>query len=274
MNDPLAPVNPASPAGKKNRQENGDEPGGRGSAALDTVWAVGHFFYFVLSTFTGAVLAVATFPFDRSGDAVIVLARLWSRLLLTTARVKVTVRMHGELERGQPYVFVANHLSSVDIWTLYVALPVKLRFIAKKQLGQIPLFGWAMAAGRFIFIDRQNSAAARRSIQRAAERIRDGSSVAIFPEGTRSRDGLLGPFKKGGIHLAAQAGVPIVPVSIRGSREIMPRGSLLVRRGRVEVDVGAPISTDSLSSLQERADLVERVRLQIAEMSGQTLRPD
>jgi 1-acyl-sn-glycerol-3-phosphate acyltransferase len=281
--DPILPLlptlpNPSAPPGGKDNDRSDPlvaprrGPGSRWRARLDTAWAAGHFLYFVLSTFTGAVLAIATFPFDRSGDSVIVLARLWSRLLLATARVKVTVHMHGTLQPGQPYVFVANHQSSVDIWTLYVALPVKLRFIAKKQLGQIPLFGWAMAAGRFIFIDRQNSAAARRSIKRAAERIRDGSSVAIFPEGTRSRDGLLGPFKKGGFHLASEAGVPIVPVAIRGALEIMPRGSLLVRRGHVHVDVGEPVPTGTMSSMLERTALIERVRAQIAGMSGQTPR--
>lgn len=278
-NDPRPALPVAAPArsGGRAAEKNDGGPAPARVAARprlrDTLWALAHVPYFVASTLAGAVLAMASFPFDRSGDAVLVLARLWSRLLLATARVRITVRMHGALEPGQPYVFVANHLSSVDIWALFVVLPVKLRFIAKKQLGHIPVFGWAMAAGRFIFIDRQNPAAARRSIDRAAERIRHGSSVAIFPEGTRSRDGLLGPFKKGAFHLAAQAGVPIVPVAIRGSREIMPRGSLLVRRGHVEVDVGAPIPTAALGSLAERTTLSEQVRAQIAEMSGQPVRP-
>jgi len=150
---------------------------------------------------------------------------------------------------------------------------VNIRFIAKKQLGQIPLFGWAMAAGRFIFIDRKNPIAARKSIDRAAARIRDGSSVAIFPEGTRSRDGLLGPFKKGGFHLAQQAGVPVVPIAIQGAGQVMPPGSVLVRPGPVTVTVGAPIETKDLKDTAARNALVERVRSEIERKTGQRSRP-
>jgi 1-acyl-sn-glycerol-3-phosphate acyltransferase len=249
------------------------------ASRLDTLWARCHLVYFVASTLVGAVLAIASFPFSPSGDAVIFLARLWSRLLLATARVRVTVTFHaaggalgaasGTLAPDRPYVFAANHASSVDIWALFVALPVNFRFIAKKQLGHIPLFGWAMAAGRFIFIDRQNPAAARRSIARAADRIRSGTSVAIFPEGTRTRDGTLGPFKKGGVHLAAEAGVPIVPIAIRGSRAIMPRGSFFLRRGTVHVDVGEPIATAGAHSPAERTALVGQIRDAIARMLAQ-----
>lgn len=221
----------------------------------------------------GAVLSLISAPFDRSGDTVVTLARLWSRALLWTAAVPLRVKFHGDLDRQQPYVFMANHLSTVDIWALFVALPVKIRFIAKKQLGNIPLFGWAMAAGRFIFIDRQNPLAARRSIEQASARIRSGSSVAIFPEGTRSRDGHLGPFKKGGFYLAIQAGVPIVPVGIRGALEVMPRGSLILRRGPVYLEIGEPIPTHGLS-VADRDALLERVRNEVARLSGQAMRPE
>lgn len=232
-----------------------------------------HFFLLVVLSLIGALMSLASAPFDRSGDTVVTLARLWSRALLWTAAVPLRVTFHGQLDRKQPYVFMANHLSTVDIWALFVALPVKIRFIAKKQLGRIPIFGWAMAAGRFIFIDRQNPLAARRSIDQAAQRIRSGSSVAIFPEGTRSRDGHLGPFKKGGFHLAIQSGVPIVPVGIRGAHEVMPRGSLILRRGPVTLEIGQPIPTASLS-IADRDALLERVRTEVARLSGQAMRPD
>lgn len=231
-----------------------------------------HVILLVVLSVIGAVLSLLSAPFDRSGDTVVVLARLWSRMLLWTAAVPLRVKTHGQLDPHQPYVFMANHLSTVDIWALFVAIPVKIRFIAKKQLGRIPLFGWAMAAGRFIFIDRQNPLAARRSIDQAAARIRAGSSVAIFPEGTRSRDGQLGPFKKGGLHLAITAGVPIVPVGIRGAHEVMPRGSLILRRGPVMIEIGAPIETKNLSP-EDRNALLDRVRAEVARLSGQEQRP-
>jgi 1-acyl-sn-glycerol-3-phosphate acyltransferase len=142
---------------------------------------------------------------------------------------------------------------------MFLVVPRRMRMIAKKQLARIPLFGWAMWAGRFIFIDRKNGIAARRSIDEAGLRIRNGESVLIFPEGTRTRDGTLGPFKKGGFHLAAKAGVPIVPVALRGTRELMPRGSFLLRSGTIRAIVGEPIPTQGLSD-EERASLNDRVR--------------
>jgi 1-acyl-sn-glycerol-3-phosphate acyltransferase len=172
------------------------------------------------------------------------------------------------LDPKQPYVVMANHLSAVDIWAVFLSVPFPLRFIAKKQLGQIPLFGWAMRAGRFIFIDRQNAAAARRSIDEAAARIGKGCSVVIFPEGTRSRDGRLAPFKKGGFHLAINSGAQIVPVAIRGSREIMPRGSLLIRPGTVDIEIGEPIPTTGLGA-GDREALLDQVHARIAAMLGE-----
>jgi 1-acyl-sn-glycerol-3-phosphate acyltransferase len=223
---------------------------------------------FLVITLLGAVLSIGGGIIDGSGDVVLWLARWWARGVLASAGVRVTVRAHAALDPKQPYVVMPNHLSTVDIWTIFVAVPVPLRFIAKKQLGQIPLFGWAMRAGRFIFIDRQNAASARRSIEEAVTRIRQGCSVVIFPEGTRSRDGRLGPFKKGGFHLAINSGAQIVPVAIRGAREIMPRGSLLIYPGTVEIEIGEPISTTGLGP-DDRDALLKKVRSRIAGMLGQ-----
>jgi 1-acyl-sn-glycerol-3-phosphate acyltransferase len=220
---------------------------------------------FVILTIAGGLAAMASFFVDRSGDSVLYLARLWSRLVMGAVGAKLTVHRHAALDPARPYVFMANHLSAADIWALFVAVPFPVRMIAKKQLGAIPIFGWAMRAGRFIFIDRQNPLAARRSIDEAARRIRAGQSVLIFPEGTRSRDGTLGPFKKGGFHLAIASGAEIVPVAIRGSREIMPRGSMLIHPGAITVELGAPIQTEGLDD-DARRGLTERVRDQILEM--------
>ena len=188
---------------------------------------------FVAATILGSVSALVCGAIDRSGDLVLALARLWSRVILGVPGVKLEVKVKSPLEPGRPYVFMPNHASMVDIWAVFVAIPASFRFIAKKQLAGIPLFGWAMAAGRFIFIDRQNAASARRSMAEAARRIGSGQSVVIFPEGTRTRDGRLGPFKKGGFHLAIDSGAAIVPVAIKGSREIMPRGAALIRAAGV-----------------------------------------
>jgi len=223
---------------------------------------------FVVATLIGSLLAYPLGLANRSGDLVLTLARVWSRVLLGSAGVKLRVTARAPLDPKRPYVVMANHLSMVDIFAIFVAVPVPLRFIAKKQLGNIPLFGWAMRAGRFIFIDRQNATSARRSIDAAADRIRQGCSVVIFPEGTRSRDGKLAAFKKGGFHLAINSGAEVVPVAIRGSREIMPRGAVFMRAGVVDIEIGEPISTAGLGP-NDRQKLLEQVRTRVADMLGE-----
>jgi 1-acyl-sn-glycerol-3-phosphate acyltransferase len=232
---------------------------------IRSVLAVGSF---VLATLAGSLLAIVFGLIDKTGDLVLWLGRIWSRALLAGPGVKVTVESRAALDPKRSYVFMANHASMIDIWALFVALPVRFRFIAKKQLAWIPLFGWAMQAGRFIFIDRQNAMAARRSIQEGARRIRSGQSVVIYPEGTRSRDGRMGAFKKGGFHLAIESGVEIVPVAIHGSGALMPKGAALIRSGTVRVEVDEPVPTAGLTPADLNA-LIERVRGRIATMLGE-----
>ena len=227
---------------------------------------------FVAATLLGSVLAVVLGIFDKTGDSVLALARLWSRVLLGVPGVKLEVNMRVPLDPKRPYVFMANHASMIDIWAVFVGVPLPFRFIAKKQLSFIPLFGWAMNAGRFIFIDRQNAVAARRSIDEAARRIKAGQSVVIFPEGTRTRDGRLGSFKKGGFHLAIDSGADIVPMAIQGSRELMPPGSPLIRAGQVRLQIGEPISTAGLGPA-DRDRMLKLVRGRIAEMLGEPSNP-
>jgi 1-acyl-sn-glycerol-3-phosphate acyltransferase len=228
---------------------------------------------FLVATILGSVLSLILGVIDRTGGLVLKLCRVWSNVILGAPGVKVEVSQRVPLDPGKPYVFMANHASMVDVWAMFVGVPIPLRFIAKKQLGQIPVFGWAMRAGRFIFIDRQNAVSARRSIDEAARRIKSGQSVAIFPEGTRTRDGRLLPFKKGGFHLAIDAGADIVPIAIRGSRAIMPPGTPLIRAGVVHLEIDAPISTAGLTAA-DRGALLERVRARIAEMLGEPTAKD
>ena len=216
----------------------------------------------------GSLLGLLMRLRDPSGDWVLDLARWWSGWVTGFAGVHISVDNRSNLESHQPYVFMANHASTIDIWALFLAIPRRVRMIAKKQLARIPLFGWVMWAGRFIFIDRQNAAAARRSIDDAGRRIRGGDSVLIFPEGTRTRDGQMGPFKKGGFHLAMEAGVPIVPIALRGTRALMPRGSLRVKSGEVSVIIGKPIPTSGLT-VEDRPALIQRVRDAIAAMAAE-----
>jgi len=163
------------------------------------------------------------------------MARLWSRSMLWIVGARVTYHDPESALQRSECLFIANHISNVDIWALGNVLPLRTRFVVKQELFRIPVLGWAMRAAGFISINRGNRAEAIRSLNRAAETIRGGHPVILFPEGTRSRSGRLQPFKKGAFHLALRAGVPIIPVAIRGTFEIMPPGSLRVQPGPVEV---------------------------------------
>ena len=224
--------------------------------------------FIAIATSFGSLWGIVLRLLDKSGDRVLDLARAWSGWVISFAGVTIVVDNRANLVTGQPYVFMANHASTLDIWAMFIVVPRRIRMIAKKQLGRIPLLGWVMWAGRFIFIDRQNGVAARRSIDLAGERIRGGDSVLLFPEGTRTRDGTLGPFKKGGFHLAVKAGVPIVPVALKGTRALMPRGSLLLRSGTIKAIIGEPVPTQGLSD-EERAGLSDRVCAIVAGMLGE-----
>jgi 1-acyl-sn-glycerol-3-phosphate acyltransferase len=144
--------------------------------------------------------------------------------------------------------------------------------VAKRSLFKIPLFGWAIAAGGFIPVDREDRSTARRTFAAAAARLRTGTSVLLFPEGTRSRTGEIMPFHRGGFLLALKSGLPIVPVGISGTRAIQPRSTLVVRPGRAVVRYGAPIAPAAFG-VRRKGELVEEVRRRVAELSGMPLAP-
>jgi 1-acyl-sn-glycerol-3-phosphate acyltransferase len=197
------------------------------------------------------------------GSALMPLARLWSFLVLKTYRVRCRSSLPPGFDPSQPCVFVANHQSLFDIPALALAMPSNFRMVAKRELVYIPIFGWALWLGGFIFIDRSDREKAIRRLDRAVRSIRRGRSVVVFAEGTRSPDGRLLPFKKGGFVLALQAGVPIVPVSIRGGRSILPKGSFRARPGRIDIIIGAPVSTLNYT-LDTKDALIALVRDRIA----------
>lgn len=183
---------------------------------------------------------------DRRGGIFDRFPRWWTRLLCLAAGVRV--RWHGEehLVPNQPYVFASNHVSWFDVFVLASHLP-HYKFVAKSELERIPLFGQAVRAAGFIFIDRNNRKAAFAGYEVAAQRIRSGCSVVVCPEGTRGRSYALRPFKKGPFVLAIAAGVPVVPTVVHGTREVQRKGSMIVRSGEVDVHFLPPIPTAGLS---------------------------
>jgi len=191
-------------------------------------------------------------------------SRFWMRIVLFLSGVSLEVKGLENLDPKGAYIFAANHQSQFDIPTLEVALPFQIRWLAKKSLFHIPVFGWALKVIGYIPVDRENPRGGLKSLIAAAEKVKEGFSVVIFPEGTRSRDGRLLPFKPGGFVLAIKSEQPIVPVAICGTREIMPKGRLWVSPGKVRIKIMSPIETKGLG-LRDKERLAQKVREKLEE---------
>jgi 1-acyl-sn-glycerol-3-phosphate acyltransferase len=190
----------------------------------------------------------------------------WARLLLSSAGVTVTAVGTEHLSHSEAQVIVANHQSWFDILALFLVLPVELRFVAKKEAFAIPFFGSVLRALGHVRLDRTNLKAAIAAYEVAAQYIKDQRlSVLVFPEGTRSRSGLLQPFKNGPFVLAIQSGVPVVPAYVAGTFGILPKGSIRVRPSAVQVSVGAPIPTAGLT-IADREALRNRAQGAVARL--------
>jgi 1-acyl-sn-glycerol-3-phosphate acyltransferase len=195
-------------------------------------------------------------------------ARNWSRWILWASGVTVKVEGLANVHMDEPQVIVSNHQSWYDVWALAANIPKRYRFIAKKELGYIPVFGTAWKVAGHISVDRSDHAAAVRSLDQAGDLIRnDQSSIVIFPEGTRSDDGKLKPFKKGAFMLALHSGVEIVPVACVGTRAILPKNGWRVRGGTIIVRFGEPIQTTGYDE-DNRDELIGRVRGEIERLMG------
>jgi 1-acyl-sn-glycerol-3-phosphate acyltransferase len=211
----------------------------------------------ILCTAFCAALAIPAALVDRRAGSVDWIARRWARWILAACDVRVTATGIHNVTASEPQVFMSNHQSLFDIMALVATLPVAIRFVAKKELTWIPVFGWALVLHGHVFVDRGNHRKVVASLRKAAERIQNGTNVIIFPEGTRSESGELRKFKNGGFHLALDSGVKIVPVSISGSRRITPKNSLRIESGVIGVAYGEPIPT--ANPAPDRNDLKERV---------------
>jgi len=196
-----------------------------------------------ISTLLFGVTAIVFLILIPNGNPLLWFARPWARSITMACGVRVRSSGGESLALETPCIFLCNHQSHFDILALILALPGQYRVLAKRELFLVPVFGWAIWLAGFIPVNRSRRDSAIRSITRAAKKVRAGRSILIFGEGTRSEDGSLGPLKKGGFHLAMQSGAPIVPVSISGSRAVLPKGSLTIRPGEIRVHISQPIAT-------------------------------
>jgi 1-acyl-sn-glycerol-3-phosphate acyltransferase len=208
------------------------------------------------------ILSIGSSLFDRRGYFAHGCARAWSWLILATTGVDVEVEGLDRLEPGRTYVFVANHQSIYDIPILFWSLPFQLRIIAKESLGKFPMLGPHLKRTGHMLVDRKHPDRAR-ILDWARNLTAKGLSLIVFPEGTRSMDGRLGPFKGGSFLMAIGAALPVVPVAVIGSRHVMQKGRLRTEPGHVRLVVHEPVATEGLAAGDAR-DLATRVRNTIA----------
>jgi len=208
-------------------------------------------------------LSLLSSLFDSRGRWQHAFARIWSRLILTTSGVRTRVEGLENVLRGETAIYCVNHQSAMDIPVLFVHLPVQFRFVAKRSLFKLPFLGWHLKRSGHIPVDRGRPKGAKISLDDAAAKIRAGSSVVLFPEGHRSRDGKMLPFRSGSFYLAIQSGVPVVPITLNGTRGVLEPDTYHVRPGQTEMIVHPPIPTSGLTRDDVEA-LSAKVRAQIA----------
>ena len=194
-------------------------------------------------------------------------ARYWAPLLFLGAGARLRVEGAERVDWSRPQVLVANHASMIDIPALFRAVPVPLRFVLKREIARVPFVGWYARLMGMAFIDRGNARDAKRRLGDAAEMLRDAATFAAFPEGTRSKDGTVGPFKGGALQLAIEAGVPVVRVAIEGAGRVLPPTGFSVRPGVILVRFGTPIETTGMTP-QDRNALALRAREAVMALRG------
>jgi 1-acyl-sn-glycerol-3-phosphate acyltransferase len=229
----------------------------------------------ILATIAFGAMSLIVSFFDPNRHKQNAMARGWARALLAISGVKVKVDGLEKIKEDGSYVFVSNHLSYMDTPVALANIPVQFRFLAKRGLFQIPFMGWHLARAGHIPVPRGDARAAVKTMTLAAQIVRDQQiSLLIFPEGGRSRKGEMRPFMEGAAYIAIRAGVPLVPLALIGTREVLPYGSGTMRGGPVTMRIGDPIPTTRATN-RDRLHLTEVVRQRIIELVGKPpLEPD
>jgi 1-acyl-sn-glycerol-3-phosphate acyltransferase len=185
---------------------------------------------------------------SRTGNLAFSISKLWAYTMLAVSFVRTEIKNKAKLIKGTSYIIISNHQSLFDILALVTSLGIQFRWFIKKEVLKIPIFGYALYASRNIFIDRSNTTRAIESINKGIDRLPKGAGVMVFAEGTRSPDGQIHEFKKGGFITAITRKISILPVTVNGSRRVMPKGSLVVKPGKIQVVIGDPIDTSGYTT--------------------------
>lgn len=196
---------------------------------------------------------------SRTGNLAFSLSRLWAYTMLAVSFVRTEIKNKDKIRKGTSYIIISNHQSLYDIIALVTTLGIQFRWIIKKEILHVPVFGYGLYASRNIFIDRSNTASAVESINKGFDRLPEGVSVMVFAEGTRSPDGKIHEFKKGGFITAVRRKIPILPVTVNGSRRIMSKNNLVLKPGKIQVVVGDPIDVSGYT-VDTVQDLIDKTR--------------
>jgi 1-acyl-sn-glycerol-3-phosphate acyltransferase len=200
----------------------------------------------VLLSIVLGTLAVLARLFDSSNNLSHRVSSLWGRLLCTLNGIQVDIEGLENIQQDQAQIFIANHQGFFDIFALNGFLPIQIRWVAKSSLFKIPFVGWSIAASGYIPVERGNRKKSYQAFIATIEKLKAGNSIVIFPEGTRSEDGTIGPFKKGGLLLSVRSGAPLVPVTLLGTGSIIKKGSGIINPGRIQIIISPPIPSQSV----------------------------
>jgi 1-acyl-sn-glycerol-3-phosphate acyltransferase len=229
---------------------------------LNFLLAVYRPFYIIFLGINTAVLGITVIVAsiaDHTGNAVHYIGKFWARMNLFLAGAGVRVTGIDNLRKGASYIIMSNHQSQFDVWSLIGYLPLQLRWVMKKELRKVPIFGLGCERMGHIFIDRHNPDKSHKELQAIKDKFSKGASVVFFPEGTRSPDGKLLVFKKGGFVMSLQTGIPILPVTVNGSRLLLPKDSSKFRPGTIEIVIHEPVPVTGYS-YDSRDALMAHVR--------------
>jgi len=204
------------------------------------MWLIKNFIVIIYSLIV-AVLSILIYPVDYKNKVTNPLMKIWTNVVLFIYGIKVNVYGSENIDPAAGKIYISNHASYLDIFVQLAKLPDDVRMIYKKEINRVPVLGWAMFCAGFVALNRDKIREAMNSLDKAAKRVREGLSVVIYPEGTRTKDGTVGEFKRGMFFLADKAKADIIPVSLTGTFELMPLGSMKVKPGMVNMVIGKPI---------------------------------